>query len=249
SLRPPGLKNSENKILTSLVVRPFSVKMAEVSCRLQRGFAVGGQFGENIIEIDTYARLASMPDQAETNLPAVVSYDFAQAFPSAAHSWTHKVFKKMNLPGPLERFFWILYQNVHCFGSLGGATVWLFTIWSGIIQGCPASGALFAARLNPFLLDFERSFVGMSRGVILACAGDIGGVIMRLKYLTVLFRIFSWAQRLAALILKTCKCFITPLCGPFSEELASVYRRALEEFVPSWADFVIVPNLKYLGMW
>eukprot|EP00959_Pyramimonas_sp_CCMP1952_P330878 6928836-Pyramimonas_sp.AAC.1 len=72
---------------------------------------------------------------------------------------------------------------------------------------------------------------------------------MRLKYLAVLFRIFSWAQRLAALILKTSKCFIAPLCGPFSEEIATVYRRALGELVPSWADFVVVPNLEYLGMW
>eukprot|EP00959_Pyramimonas_sp_CCMP1952_P208352 4358483-Pyramimonas_sp.AAC.1 len=81
----------------------------------------------------------------------------------------------MNIPGPLEWFFWVLYQNVHCCGSLGGATVWLFTIWSGVFQGCPASGALFAASLNPFLLEFERSFVGLSRGVILACADDISG--------------------------------------------------------------------------
>eukprot|EP00959_Pyramimonas_sp_CCMP1952_P429664 8998461-Pyramimonas_sp.AAC.1 len=61
---------------------------------------------------------------------------------------------------------------------------------------------------------------------------------MRLKCLAALFRIFSWAQRLAALILKTCKCFITPLSGPFSEELATAHRRALEEFVPPWADFL-----------
>ncbi|CAK0834404.1 unnamed protein product [Prorocentrum cordatum] len=247
--RPLGLNYSENKIPAGLVVRPFSIKMAEVSCKLQRGFAIGRQPGANIIGIDAYARLASMSDAAEIDLPAVVSHDFARAFPSVAHSLMKKVLAKMNLPGPLLWFFLVLYESVRCLGELGGATVWLFLIWSGIIRGCPASGALFAASLNPFLLDSESTFVRGRSGAILARADGLGGVILKLRFITVLFRIFQRAQHLAVLVPKTCKCFIAPLSGPFSEELAEIYRQAIAQLVPSWANFVDVPNLKYLGMW
>eukprot|EP00959_Pyramimonas_sp_CCMP1952_P114537 2394596-Pyramimonas_sp.AAC.1 len=57
------------------------------------------------------------------------------------------------------------------------------------------------------------------------------------------------AQLLAALILKVCKCHITPLAGAFTPELAARYAAAVASLVPAWADFVVVPNLKYLGMW
>eukprot|EP00959_Pyramimonas_sp_CCMP1952_P093647 1959635-Pyramimonas_sp.AAC.1 len=202
SLRPLGLKNSENKILAGAVTRPFAVKMAEVSCTLQRGFTLGRQFGTNIIELDTYARIASMSPTADSDLPAILSYDFSQAFPSVSHEWLRMVLERLSLPPPLLWFFTILYTNVQCYGVLGGQMLWLFSIWSGIIQGCPASGALFAAALNPFLLDFKAEFVDKCRGVMFACADDLGAVILNMKYLTVLYRVFRMAQLLAALILK-----------------------------------------------
>eukprot|EP00959_Pyramimonas_sp_CCMP1952_P436067 9131811-Pyramimonas_sp.AAC.1 len=108
----------------------------------------------------------------------------------------------------------------------------MFPVCSGIIQGCPASGALFAAYLKHFLLDFQISFATQKHGIILACADDIVGVIRKLRIIKILYRVFSWAHKVAELVLKTSICFITPLAGPWEEELATRCAAKVAEIVP-----------------
>ena len=53
--------------------------------KIQRGFIRGRQFTENIVELDAKAREYSMTVDA-SNMPALVLWDFAAAFPSVLHS-------------------------------------------------------------------------------------------------------------------------------------------------------------------
>eukprot|EP00959_Pyramimonas_sp_CCMP1952_P432152 9049798-Pyramimonas_sp.AAC.1 len=58
-----------------------------------------------------------------------------------------------------------------------------------------------------------------ARGVIRACADDVGAALRVLVHLRRLKRIFDLSRKLAGLALKVSKCFIVPLGGPCTPEL------------------------------
>ena len=49
----------------------------------------------------------------------------------------------------------------------------LFLAKSGVLTGCPLSASLFVIALNPFLLDFHKTVVSKSHGVLYAWYGLI----------------------------------------------------------------------------
>ena len=61
---------------------------------------------------------------------------------------------------------------------------------SGVLQGCPLSASLFVIAINPFLVNFEKVLVNNSYGVLYACADDLGGALLRLSALNVIYPIF-----------------------------------------------------------
>eukprot|EP00959_Pyramimonas_sp_CCMP1952_P430682 9019779-Pyramimonas_sp.AAC.1 len=103
----------------------------------------------------------------------------------------------------------------------------LFWISSGIIQGCPSSGCIFALAADPFMSNFDASICRKDRGVVRACADDVGAALRRLEHLRVMHRIFSTARRVAALVLKLKKCVIAPLSGPHTPALRADYQQAI----------------------
>ena len=79
---------------------------------------------------------------------------------------------------------------------------------SGVLQGCPGSAFLFNNSLDPFLfLMFTRLREG-NKGIVRACADDIGACLARLKHLNVMAPIFDCAASLAGLKLKAIKCVV-----------------------------------------
>eukprot|EP00959_Pyramimonas_sp_CCMP1952_P015964 337626-Pyramimonas_sp.AAC.1 len=58
--RPLGLKNTVCKILTSVVTQPLTRALPGFINQVQRGFVPKRNFGDNIIELDTEARITSM---------------------------------------------------------------------------------------------------------------------------------------------------------------------------------------------
>eukprot|EP00959_Pyramimonas_sp_CCMP1952_P097971 2047620-Pyramimonas_sp.AAC.1 len=127
-----------------------------------------------------------MQDDASAAMPLLVGYDFGQAFPSLAHSWVLKVLNAMLLPPPLVTFTEFLFSGVCCYGALGTDLTLLFWISSGIIQGCPSSGCIFALAADPFTSNFDASICCKDRGVVRACADDVGAVLRRLEHLRVM---------------------------------------------------------------
>eukprot|EP00959_Pyramimonas_sp_CCMP1952_P369827 7745789-Pyramimonas_sp.AAC.1 len=55
STRPLGLKNTPNKILTSVVIHGLGKATSKFIHFVQRGFIPGRNFGVNILELDTQA--------------------------------------------------------------------------------------------------------------------------------------------------------------------------------------------------
>eukprot|EP00959_Pyramimonas_sp_CCMP1952_P323638 6773090-Pyramimonas_sp.AAC.1 len=100
---------------------------------------------------------------------------------------------------------------------------------SGVLQGCPLSGSLFAIAIDSFLWDVFRSVQRPGHGQIRACADDIGAVLSFRKGYRETARIFRNAGHLAGLTLKAEKCRVVPLSAALSDSLASDFRRLLRE--------------------
>eukprot|EP00959_Pyramimonas_sp_CCMP1952_P099380 2077660-Pyramimonas_sp.AAC.1 len=88
---------------------------------------------------------------------------------------------------------------------------------SGIAQGCPSSGCVFALAADPFMTYFGQSIRAGGRGVAGACADDTGAAIRDVKHLGAMRRIFATAKRVSASKPKIKKCVIVPLNGAFSQ--------------------------------
>eukprot|EP00959_Pyramimonas_sp_CCMP1952_P391046 8194794-Pyramimonas_sp.AAC.1 len=69
--RPLGLKNAEVKVITAAVFWSLSVEIPNFVSKLQRGFVRGRNHGMNVIELDMYARVASMRECTPQALPAL----------------------------------------------------------------------------------------------------------------------------------------------------------------------------------
>ncbi len=78
--RPLSLKNEDNKIIASVVNDLLKKCIATRAGRLQRGFVPGRQLIENVVGLDTAARLHGTRANSPS-LPAFVFWDFAAAFP------------------------------------------------------------------------------------------------------------------------------------------------------------------------
>jgi hypothetical protein len=174
--RPLNLKNCDNKAHAAVTNRQLGGEVAKWAYTDQSGFVVGRQGLDNVIELDTQARIADL--EASCNrmlevcmLPVLSLYDFAAAFPSLAHRFIFLTINYIGFPDGLKRFFLALYTNNKCYGRFGGQTMFLYLIRAGIIQGCPASGTLFVICVDAFLRMMATSLAG---SVSKAFADDIG---------------------------------------------------------------------------
>eukprot|EP00959_Pyramimonas_sp_CCMP1952_P253340 5293065-Pyramimonas_sp.AAC.1 len=56
----------------------------------------------------------------------------------------------LSVPFALKDFSTLLRKNVACWGKMGHHMRIVFGIASGVVQGCPAAGALFSFSMGPF---------------------------------------------------------------------------------------------------
>ena len=90
----------------------------------------------------------------------------------------------------LINFVKALYDNVKVYVQYDGKMHFAFFARSGVLTGCPLSASLFVIALNPFLPDFHRTIISLSYGVLYACADDLGGALLRLSALNLIYPIF-----------------------------------------------------------
>ena len=87
-----------------------------------------------------------------------------------------------------------------------------------------------------------------NKGIVRACADDIGICLARLKHLQVISPIFILAEELAGLKLKPVKCVIVPLCE-LSERVRNDIVKWLQRNLPAWEKFAIEDATKLLGFY
>ena len=109
-----------------------------------------------------------------------------------------------------------------------------FLLWylSGVLQGCPGSAFIFNMILDLFLHAFWQVITKHGRGMVRACADDIGAALTSYKYLMHLFPIFDIAEQVSGLTLKPTKCNVVPTSEPLTETLVNVIRKWLKRNVP-----------------
>jgi len=244
--RPLALKNSDNKTICAVVNRSLKYVAAKFLNHVQRGFTYGRQLLRNVTDLDVEARLQSMCSP-RTDYPLLCFYDFAAAFPSVLHAWIGFVFEKMAAPEGLRKLIFVIYFMHITYGSFGGTLVILFQICSGVLQGCPLSGLIFAIVADPGMSAFDEAINKSKVGCVRACADDVGAALKTIWGLLPMKDIFDDLEACAGLTLKPKKCVIVPTGEPLSQQVVDFIKGFLNEFLPQWAAFKVASNSTYLG--
>eukprot|EP00959_Pyramimonas_sp_CCMP1952_P206084 4309568-Pyramimonas_sp.AAC.1 len=143
-----------------------------------------------------------------------------------------------------------MYRNALAFSRIRDELVSLLLINSGVMQGCPLSGSLWAFGMDPIIRSLELALPpDPCDGSLGGCADDLGAVLSKFVYLTRLFPSFASASRLASLHLNPLKCVIVPLWAECTPAVTADLRACLRYVLPQWQSFTIAGSAKYLGIY
>ena len=263
-VRPLGMKNSDNKIIGGAFNVKLDVIISGCVDRAQNGFCKGRNPFNNVIALDSGLRLVSFPSNW-TNMPCLPAFDFEAAFPSVDHEYIFWILERMQCPEDIFAFLCSFYFFVVAFiDSLKGHVEFL-RFESGIIQGCPLSGSIFALSINPILVMMKTNLVEAATNdsapvlpnarechdscfLLRACADDLGAVLGKLRYLKALYNPFQIAAAAAGLRLNLKKCVLI-MGEPVNMRLLNRVKDWLTHSCPGWEKFDITNKGKYLGFW
>jgi exonuclease III len=238
--RPISLSNTDSKYFALALNRPLAEAATVMVHHRQRGFVNGRSLLDNVLEVEGFAQSFAI---AEADDPAIILFDIMAAFPSLSHQWLFVVLTKMKVPRVIIAAFRALYQDCHAMINLLGKRRRRFAILSGIRQGCPASGTLFALAMDP-CIRFLIATIGPKRGLVNAYADDIAAVIRNLfDTLKLIDRCFETIASATALHLHPGKVVVIPL-WKFDE---SAVRLRIKGLVPRLALAKIEDCGKLLG--
>lgn len=187
--------------------------MQDSTHRAQRGFVPQRHFLQNVIDLDSASRTFALQNRGNRKLSQWFSilalFDFLAAFPSMLHHWIFSVLDHRGFPQYFINFVRSLYFCNAAYASVSGGLQFLYWIFSGVLQGCPASAFLFDCALDPFLEAFGEIFdknTGIPQhpariGIIRACADDIGMALLSFRALSYIKPVFDCAENLAGLAL------------------------------------------------
>jgi endonuclease/exonuclease/phosphatase family metal-dependent hydrolase len=240
--RPISLSNADSKYFALALNRPLAEAATVMVHPRQRGFVNGRSLLDNVLEVEGFAQSFAI---AEADDPAIILFDIMAAFPSLSHQWLFVVLAKMKVPRVIIAAFRALYRDCHATINLLGKRRRRFEILSGIRQGCPASGTLFALAMDP-CIRFLIARIGPKYGIVNAYADDIAAVIRNLfDTLKLINFCFEVIGRATALHLHPGKVVVIPL-WKFDE---SVVRKRIKGLVPRLALAKIEDCGKLLGFY
>lgn len=146
---------------------------------------------DNIIELKGTITIYS---QCAGRTTAGLLLDFAKAFLSLDHDFMWAVLRTMGLRASIVSVVQLLYYQLVTQILYKGRVPVSHPIASGIKQGCPLSGTLFALSLDP-LIRYYLMEITLRSSVICAFADDLGLVLLNIfLQLPVVLNIFAlWA--------------------------------------------------------
>lgn len=251
-LRPLMMKNTDNKIIGKIFEQPIKKAMTKFLHPSQRGFVPGRQMLDNVVDIDSHARLSTLDSEViagkPSDLPMIVAFDFKSAFTMVMHIWVDEVLGFYGTPPALHRAIMEFYTGNIALTQAGCGFVPLMPILSGILQGCTMSGTMFALILDPLLHKIDDLLKG-NGSIARACADDIGASIKGISDLCHLYPIFKAAEKLIGLILNAKKVVLVPVADELSDAVRHRITQYLIENLPAWSTCRIQGAVLYLGFY
>ncbi len=237
--RPLSLSNNDAKNLASACNAPLAELLPRWAHDPQRGLIRGRQLLDNVVLMDAYARLLSMMGFSGS---ALLFTDFAAAFPSVAWSYIFIVLEVCRAPPFFITALRKFYRDLRHTLRYAGISRHALFILTGVRQGCPMSGSIFAIVIEPLLRLLSRNL--LSTSLCCAFADDIGIAITDFDLEAPRLRAaFLLIGKAANLWLKQRKCIIVPL------ELSNDgFRTTHLALIPEWSEFDIQRTAKYLGI-
>ena len=253
--------NADAKLISAGISDSIVEATLELTPAAQRGFCRGRQLSLNVVDLDTFSRAfntCANIDLTEehrdqqykgsiSDLPAVMLYDFCNAFPTVLHEWMWLVLTIIKLLKNILQAIRCLYLSIRAFSAGCGDGTFLFNVLAGVKTGCPLSSILFLLCVNPFIELVIRNCDVPKLAVTRICADDFGSALRYLLVLKTQARVFLLAARCAGLHLKPSKCVLIITACNLTEDLVSAIRAWLIVNVPEFADIIISNSGKFLG--
>eukprot|EP00973_Karenia_brevis_P094540 12423019-Karenia_brevis.AAC.1 len=194
---------------------------------------------KNLLEIDTAAKRVSICSKNG----CIVLFDFTAAFPSLAHDMIWDVLTAIGIDESFINVIRAFYCNNRHVIKVKGQRFNGVTVHSGVRQGCPLSGLLFAICID-VLIERLTNCTG-KRGCVAAFADDIGIVVENLwttaPHLAAIFQEFTQISALSLNLNKTAAIPLWSMADPHH------IQRLMKELCPLWASISISNKGKYLG--
>ena len=192
----------------------------------------------NVVELLNHAQ--HMSDR--TSKLALLLFDFCSAFPSLARKFIFRVLEASKLPPNIINAIRELYKDNDHYYAFGGIYKFVFTVFSGVRQGCPLSSAIFAIVTDPLILYIKAH---LSKEAFFRAYCDDYALALKQVWrdLPTLAVVFSRIAKASALVLNLPKCKLLPL-WEFSPSQAA---RTLKDVCPAWQHLSIDYKAMYLG--
>jgi len=241
--RPLCLSNTDSKILAMCVNQQLS-KLAECTvCDKQRGFMPGRKLADNILEVEAHGIINAALGKHSAG---IMLFDFRAAFPSLQHKFLFYVLKRMGIPRRMLNVLVKLYKDCGTIIVYNGGVFQGLIIKSGIKQGCPLSGTLFALALDPFI-RLLLSRIEHPHDTLTAFADDLAMVCGDMKArLGVIMKLFDGFGKASGLWLNMAKCVLIMLHA--SDADIEEMMQWLTSNISMGGDIQVATKGKYLGI-
>lgn len=241
--RPLTMRNTDAKTIAGAANYKIRQEVTNKLHSSQQGFTMGGQTGNNIVAIDTWARVLAF----DNPWAICILLDLAQAFPSVFHCWIFRILEAYGFPEGFTNLVKALYSFCTCYFQGAASQAFLFYIWAGVLQGCPLSGILFAVAVNPLVIATSK-FDTRTNSVTKWFADDCASVMDHPKRLLDIKALFDHMVPLTGLKLKASK-FVVIILGEGGEATRSSIQDWMQEWTKEWAGAKVDFCGKYLGAW
>ena len=239
STRPLSIVDAINRIIASVLRISLERVVGPWISKYQQGFVLGRQLLRNVVDVDFAAQKISL----KFPRGAIILLDFRAAFPSIAHEYIWDALTAVGIPSQFISCLKLFYRNNRHHIKVGKGIFPSFVCNSGVRQGCPLSGILFALCADLLLRKVAAALTG--DGIVRGYADDTALVvedyIKDLPYLSLLFEDF---RRISGLELNVKKTVFIPLWQYSTSEQV---RKLVREYCPLWSDFIISGVGRYLG--
>ena len=231
STRPISIVDASNRLLASIFKAALEKEVGHLLCKAQKGFIKHRQMLRNVLEVDFAARKISVQSRSG----AILLFDFSAAFPSLAHDMLWDTLEVAGVDADYIRAIKLFYKHNKHIMKLKGLEFEGPLVESGVRQGCPLSGLLFAIAVDVLLRKLQKHLHNDEE--LGAFADDIAVVVSNVwTTMPILRRIFDEFEQISALKLNIRKTVLIPLWKYMNDKNM---RCLLKEYCHGFADVVI----------